>query len=39
VRFENKQSSADLNDPRGKEREALIFSLGFLGVSGRMTAG
>lgn len=36
VRFENKQSGADLDDHRGIKREALMSSLGCLGLGGRM---
>ena len=38
VRFENKQSGADLDDDREIKREALMSSLGHLGLGGRMMA-
>lgn len=36
VRFENKQSGADLDDHSGIKREALMSSLGCFGLGGRM---
>ena len=38
MRFENKQSGADLDDDREIKREALMSSLGRLGLGGRMMA-
>ena len=38
MRFENKQSGADLDDHREIKREALMSSLGRLGLGGRMMA-
>lgn len=38
MRFENKQSGANLDDQRGTKEEALMSSLGCLGLGGRMTA-
>lgn len=38
MRFENKQSGADLDDHRGIKREALMSSLGCLGLGGRTLA-
>lgn len=38
MRFENKQSGADLDDHRGMKREALMSSVGGLGLGGRMLA-
>lgn len=38
VRLENKQSGNDLNDHRRTKREALMSSLGCLGLGGRMMA-
>lgn len=38
MRFENKQSGADLDDHREIKREALTSSLGRLGLGGRMMA-
>lgn len=38
MRLENKQSDANLDDHRGTKKEALMSSLGCLGLGGRMSA-